>query len=61
MTERTDTDCTAPDQRPKLPMPRPAIGSIAACAGLLGSTIGGSFGPLSHASRPAIHDAHYGD
>ena len=61
MTEYTDTDCTAPDQQPKPPMPRPAIGSIAAFAGLLGSTIGGSFRPPSHASQTAIHDAHYGD
>ena len=61
MTEYTDTDCTAPELQLKPPMPRPAIGSIAVCAGLLGSTIGGSFGPLSQASRPAIHDVHYGD
>ncbi|AHK35657.1 hypothetical protein OPAG_08292 [Rhodococcus opacus PD630] len=61
MTEDTDTNSTAPEQQPKPRMPRPAIGSIAAAAGLLGSAIGGSFGPLSNVSQTAIHDAHYGD
>lgn len=48
MTEHTDTNFTSPEQQPKPRMPRPAIGSIAAAAGLLGSTIGGSFGPVSN-------------
>ncbi|QSE88079.1 hypothetical protein JWS13_05345 (plasmid) [Rhodococcus pseudokoreensis] len=61
MTDYTDTDSTAPEQQPKPRMPRPAIGSIAAAAGLLGSTIGGSFGPLSIVSQASIHNAHCGD
>ncbi|ELB88755.1 hypothetical protein Rwratislav_33022 [Rhodococcus wratislaviensis IFP 2016] len=61
MTEHTDTNFTSPEQQPKPRMPRPAIGSIAAAAGLLGSTIGGSFRPLSNVSQTAIHDANYVD
>lgn len=61
MTEDTDTNSTDPVQQPKPHIPRPAIGSIAAAAGLLGSTIGGSFRPLSNVSQTAIHDANYVD